>query len=71
MRVTRKLTLVAGAFALASGLGGCIGYDGDFDRGYQIDEQALARNALRVGDAATPAALRLAKRALSQKRRLA
>ena len=33
--------------------------------------QALARNALRAGDFATPAALRLAKRALSQKRRLA
>ena len=43
MRVNRKLILAAGALALASGLGGCIGYDGDFDRGYQIDEQALAK----------------------------
>jgi outer membrane protein assembly factor BamE (lipoprotein component of BamABCDE complex) len=43
MRVHRKLTLVAGAFAMASSLGGCIGYDGDFDRGYQIDEQSLAK----------------------------
>ena len=24
-------------------LAGCIGYDGDFDRGYQIDEQSLAK----------------------------
>ena len=43
MRVNRKLILAAGALALASGLGGCIGYDGDFDRGYQIDEQSLAK----------------------------
>jgi cytochrome b pre-mRNA-processing protein 3 len=32
---------------------------------------ALARNALRIGDAATPEALRLARRALRLKRRLA
>jgi outer membrane protein assembly factor BamE (lipoprotein component of BamABCDE complex) len=31
------------ALALAAPLSGCIGYDGDFDRGYQIDEQALAK----------------------------
>jgi len=47
MRVTRKLTVAAGALALASSLGGCIGYDGDFDRGYQIDEQSVAK--LQVG----------------------
>ena len=29
--------------ALALSLSGCIGYDGDFDRGYQIDDQALAK----------------------------
>jgi outer membrane protein assembly factor BamE (lipoprotein component of BamABCDE complex) len=57
MRVTRKLTLVAGAFALASGLGGCIGYDGDFDRGYQIDEQSLAK--VQVGKTDKRAALDL------------
>jgi outer membrane protein assembly factor BamE (lipoprotein component of BamABCDE complex) len=47
MRVNRKLTVAAGALALASSLGGCIGYDGDFDRGYQIDEQSVAK--LQVG----------------------
>ena len=31
------------ALALALPLSGCIGYDGDFDRGYQIDEQSLAK----------------------------
>jgi outer membrane protein assembly factor BamE (lipoprotein component of BamABCDE complex) len=31
------------ALALALPLAGCIGYQGDFDRGYQIDEQALAK----------------------------
>ena len=43
MRVIRNLSIVAGALALSGGLSGCIGYDGDFDRGYQIDEQALAK----------------------------
>ncbi len=47
MRVNRKLTLAAGALVLASTLGGCIGYEGDFDRGYQIDEQSVAK--LQVG----------------------
>jgi outer membrane protein assembly factor BamE (lipoprotein component of BamABCDE complex) len=36
-----KMRLVA--LALALPLAGCIGYEGDFDRGYQIDEQALAK----------------------------
>ena len=31
----------AGALALAAALGGCLGYDGDFDRGYQVDQQSL------------------------------
>ena len=39
----RKVWLAAAAIALATPLSGCIGYDGDFDRGYQIDEQALAK----------------------------
>src|ERR1700710_1193741 len=41
MRV--KILLAAATLALAGSLGGCIGYDGDFDRGYQLDEQALAK----------------------------
>jgi outer membrane protein assembly factor BamE (lipoprotein component of BamABCDE complex) len=31
------------ALSLAAGLGGCIGFDGDFDRGYQIDEKTYAQ----------------------------
>ena len=36
------------ALALASGLGGCIGYDGDFVRGYQIDERTYSQ--VKIGD---------------------
>jgi outer membrane protein assembly factor BamE (lipoprotein component of BamABCDE complex) len=43
MRVNGKLKGAALAFALIAPLSGCIGYDGDFDRGYQVDEQALAK----------------------------
>src|SRR3984885_11285127 len=32
-----------GALALGSSLSGCIGYDGDFDRGYQIDEKTYSQ----------------------------
>jgi len=32
-----------GALALGASLGGCIGYDGDFDRGYQIDEKTYSQ----------------------------
>jgi outer membrane protein assembly factor BamE (lipoprotein component of BamABCDE complex) len=31
------------ALSLAASLGGCIGYDGDFDRGYQIDEKTYSQ----------------------------
>ena len=43
MRVNGKLKGAALALALFAPLSGCIGYDGDFDRGYQVDEQALAK----------------------------
>ncbi len=43
MRVIGKIWLAATALALTGPLAGCIGYDGDFDRGYQLDEQALAK----------------------------
>ncbi len=33
--------------ALGAGLGGCMGYDGDFDRGYQVDAQTLDK--VKVG----------------------
>jgi outer membrane protein assembly factor BamE (lipoprotein component of BamABCDE complex) len=31
------------ALALAASLGGCVGYEGDFDRGYQIDERTYSQ----------------------------
>jgi outer membrane protein assembly factor BamE (lipoprotein component of BamABCDE complex) len=31
------------AMSLAASLGGCIGYDGDFDRGYQVDEKTYSQ----------------------------
>ncbi len=43
MRVNRKVWSAVAALALLAPLSGCIGYDGDFDRGYQIDEQSLAK----------------------------
>jgi outer membrane protein assembly factor BamE (lipoprotein component of BamABCDE complex) len=43
MREYGKILLAAAAIALAAPLSGCIGYEGDFDRGYQIDEQSLAQ----------------------------
>jgi outer membrane protein assembly factor BamE (lipoprotein component of BamABCDE complex) len=43
MRVNGNLKAAALVLALVAPLSGCIGYDGDFDRGYQIDEQSLAK----------------------------
>ena len=48
---------LAGVLALAAPLAGCLGYDGDFDRGYQIDEQSLAK--VTVGKTDKRAALEL------------
>jgi len=39
----RQIAALAGVATLAAALSGCIGYDGDFTRGYQIDEQSLAK----------------------------
>ena len=52
-----KGLLVAGALTLGSTLGGCIGYEGDFDRGYQIDDQTVSQ--LKVGATTKPQALAL------------
>ena len=38
-------------------LSGCLGYDGDFDRGYQVDEETLSQ--LKVGATTKPEALAL------------
>lgn len=56
MRVTGKMMLVA-ALGFAAPLSGCIGYDGDFDRGYQIDDQSLAK--VQVGKTEKREALNL------------
>ncbi len=49
--------MVAGALTLGSALGGCIGYEGDFDRGYQIDDQTVSQ--LKIGATTKPQALAL------------
>ena len=45
------------ALSLAAGLSGCIGYDGDFDRGYQIDERSYSQ--VKIGDSTKPQVLSL------------
>ena len=57
MRVQRKVCGFALLAALGASLSGCIGYDGDFDRGYQIDDQSLAK--VQVGKTDKRAALDL------------
>jgi outer membrane protein assembly factor BamE (lipoprotein component of BamABCDE complex) len=57
MRVNRKVWGVAAALTLLAPVSGCIGYDGDFDRGYQIDEQSLAK--VQVGKTDKRGALEL------------
>ena len=41
-RAARGFAL-AGALALSTALGGCLGYDGDFERGYQVDQETLSQ----------------------------
>ena len=55
-KVHRRATL---GLALCATLmvGGCIGYDGDFDRGYQVDEDTLSQ--VKVGATTKPEALAL------------
>jgi len=43
----RRIAALAGVALLGALLSGCIGYDGDFDRGYQVDEQSLDK--VKVG----------------------
>ena len=45
-RAARGFAL-AGGLALAAMLSGCLGYDGDFDRGYQVDQDTLSQ--IKVG----------------------
>jgi outer membrane protein assembly factor BamE (lipoprotein component of BamABCDE complex) len=53
-RAARGFAL-AGALALGTALGGCLGYDGDFDRGYQVDQDTLAQ--IKVGSTTKQEAL--------------
>ena len=55
-RDLRRASLFAAA-ALAVSLSGCIGYEGDFDRGYQVDEQTVSE--VKVGATTKPQALAL------------
>ena len=48
---------LGGALVLAAALGGCIGYDGDFARGYQVDPNTLAQ--VKVGATTKEQALAL------------
>ena len=50
-----RLAAAAGALALATVLSGCLGYEGDFDRGYQVDPQAVEQ--IQVGKTTKPQAL--------------
>jgi len=49
--------LLVGVLTLGSALSGCVGYEGDFDRGYQIDEETLSQ--VKVGSTTKPQALAL------------
>ena len=52
----RGLALVV-TLALGATLGGCIGYEGDFDRGYQVDQETISQ--IQVGATTKPQALTL------------
>ena len=56
-RARRRAAALAGVVVLGAALGGCIGYDGDFVRGYQIDEQAYAQ--VQIGKTSKPETLAL------------
>jgi outer membrane protein assembly factor BamE (lipoprotein component of BamABCDE complex) len=60
MRIPSKVhrsALLGLSVCAALTLGGCIGYDGDFDRGYQVDEETLSQ--VKVGATTKPEALAL------------
>ena len=43
-----KLAKFASGLGLALALGGCLGYDGDIQHGYVVDERALAQEIGRA-----------------------
>jgi outer membrane protein assembly factor BamE (lipoprotein component of BamABCDE complex) len=56
-RAPRRLAAFMGVATLGAALAGCIGYDGDFDRGYQLDQESLDK--VKVGATTKPEALAL------------
>jgi outer membrane protein assembly factor BamE (lipoprotein component of BamABCDE complex) len=56
-RSRARLAAAAGALALAAALSGCLGYNGDFDRGYQIDQPSL--DQVKIGATTKQQALAL------------
>jgi outer membrane protein assembly factor BamE (lipoprotein component of BamABCDE complex) len=53
----RRLAAMLAAATIAAAVGGCIGYDGDFDRGYQVDEDSLAQ--IKTGETTKEQALQI------------
>src|SRR6516164_628878 len=54
--VRRRATLAL-ALCAALAVGGCLGYEGDFARGYQVDEDTLSQ--VKIGATTKPEALAL------------
>ena len=55
-RVTRAAALVM-ALGFGAMLSGCIGYNGDFERGYQVDDATVSQ--IKVGATTKPEALNI------------
>jgi outer membrane protein assembly factor BamE (lipoprotein component of BamABCDE complex) len=53
----RRLVVLAGVTWLGAALGGCIGYEGEFERGYQVDSESLDK--VKVGATSKQEALAL------------
>ena len=51
----KRLFALAMALGLATALGGCLGYDGDFERGYQVDSETLSQ--VKIGSTTKQQAL--------------
>ena len=56
-RAMRRSAALMGVAMLGAALSGCIGYQGDFVRGYQIDEQSLDK--VKIGSTTKQEALAL------------
>ena len=53
----RRAAALFAAMLVGASLSGCIGYDGDFDRGYQVDEDSVSQ--VKVGATTKQEALAL------------